>query len=961
MKNIALWIACCGFLCSSAPGQSIIGIPAIKNFKNTDYHAAIEIRDITQDKNGILYFANDDGLLTYDGHYWKLNPLPNKAPVKSVAIDAEGKIYVGGQDEIGYFLPDPQGTLRYHSLKTLLPREAQQFADIWDILIRGNEVFFRTVESIFQLKNNALRTFDAPGGWRLIAKAGSNLFAEDKTEGLLIFKGEKWEAACGKTATADLHITGIMDYQKDSLLVSTSKNGLYLLVRESLIKKPTDIDPLLSRDLVNCAQKIDEDRYAIGTKSSGVFIIDRGGKLIQRFSNIEGLPNNNILRTAMDQDKNLWLGLENGVSAVRYRSPIKHLYPVRENQIMSNAIALFDHRLFIGTSNGLYSARLDSSKKDFSTASGSFTEVKGTKGRVWSLREINHQLLLGHEDGAFIIREGNAFPISTGQGVWGFSSLFSSPDIIAGTYTGLRLISYAKDHLISKGRINDLYESLGFLTVDERNGIWASHPYRGIFKSTLPGNGETKAAYRHYTGKEGLPSTINDYVYLIKNKIVAATEEGVYDYDPATDRFKPSAFFKPVFRNSPVEYLKEDGNGNIWFVSNERVGVIDFRKPSGQKSYSVICFPELTAQTVKGFAEIYPYNDENIFIGSNNGVIHLNYSQYIKTVSGLQVILSTVKAIAEKDSLIFGGYPPKENQAVKLSNHWNSFHFEYSSPVYAQSNVEYSYKLEGFDKAASDWSVKTEKDYTNLPAGNYIFSVRARNNLSTISRPVVFPFTVEPAWYQTFWAYLIYFLLLVCAVWLFIKWERRRFARHQEKHEEEQKRLNYLYSLELDSKEKGIIALQNEKLAAVLDFKNKELATATMHLVERGGLLLNIKEELVSVIKKLNIPELSHEFKSVFRMMGDTEKNDQDWNGFAIHFDQVHNNFLSTLKTKFPNLSSTDLKLCAYLRLNLSSKEIAQLLNISLKGVEISRYRIRKKFQLTREVNLYDFLIDIAQ
>ncbi len=157
-----------------------------------------------------------------------------------------------------------------------------------------------------------------------------------------------------------------------------------------------------------------------------------------------------------------------------------------------------------------------------------------------------------------------------------------------------------------------------------------------------------------------------------------------------------------------------------------------------------------------------------------------------------------------------------------------------------------------------------------------------------------------------------------------------------------------------------MIALQNAKLEGELQFKNKELATVTMHLVERGSLLSNIKEELLVVIKKLNIPSLPYEFRSVFKMISDTEKNDDDWNRFALYFDQVHNNFLSALKTKFPLLSSTDLKLCAYLRLNLTSKEIAQILNISLKGVEVSRYRIRKKLNLPTETNLHDFLLGIT-
>ncbi len=495
------------------------------------------------------------------------------------------------------------------------------------------------------------------------------------------------------------------------------------------------------------------------------------------------------------------------------------------------------------------------------------------------------------------------------------------------------------------------------IAYDGLHTIWAAHPYRGIFRNPLPSG--KRPVFAHYGVKNGLPSIRNDYVVMLRGKVTVGTEKGVYEYDGATDRFVRSAFFQPIFGDTSVEYLTPDKEGNIWFESNQRVGVIDFSKPAGKAAWSVIYFPELKGQTVKGATTIYPYDKENIFIGSNNGVFHLNYSRYLESTAKVTVLLGMIKAIAEKDSLISGGYTPDGQGAIRLPNHWNSFHFEYASPLYTQpGKVEFSYQLEGYDRDWSEWTERSEKDYTNLPHGEYRFSVRARDGLGNISAPATFAFTVDPAWYQTGWMYLIYGLAAIGLIFLVRQHQRRRLELHRKKYEEEQERRNYLHSLELDRKEKGLIALQNAKLEGELQFKNKELATTTMHLVERGGILQSIKEELLAVIKRLNIPNLSYEFRSVFRMISDTEKSDEDWNRFAIYFDEVHNDFLSTLKARFPQLSPTDLKLCAYLRLNLSSKEIAQLLNISLKGVEVSRYRLRKKLNLATEVNLHGFLID---
>jgi ligand-binding sensor domain-containing protein len=151
--------------------QNTLGTPLIKNYTHEQYSAGNEIWHMAQDNNGLLYFANDDGLLTFDGSYWKTYPMPNKSAIKSVAIDSRGRILVGGNDEIGYFFPNDMGVLKYHSLTHLLPQKAKQFADVWDIVIYKDEVFFRTIECIFELKKNTMRTFDAPWwlgvvGWR---------------------------------------------------------------------------------------------------------------------------------------------------------------------------------------------------------------------------------------------------------------------------------------------------------------------------------------------------------------------------------------------------------------------------------------------------------------------------------------------------------------------------------------------------------------------------------------------------------------------------------------------------------------------------------------------------------------------------------------------------------------------------------------------------------------------------
>jgi len=97
----------------------------------------------------------------------------------------------------------------------------------------------------------------------------------------------------------------------------------------------------------------------------------------------------------------------------------------------------------------------------------------------------------------------------------------------------------------------------------------------------------------------------------------------------------------------------------------------------------------------------------------------------------------------------------------------------------------------------------------------------------------------------------------------------------------------------------------------------------------------------------------------MIKTLDQDENMDADWEHFAVHFDKVHNDFFIALKKQHPNLTPNELKLCAYLRMNLSTKEMARLMNISVRGVEISRYRLRKKLQLSTETNLFTYLLDL--
>jgi DNA-binding CsgD family transcriptional regulator len=439
--------------------------------------------------------------------------------------------------------------------------------------------------------------------------------------------------------------------------------------------------------------------------------------------------------------------------------------------------------------------------------------------------------------------------------------------------------------------------------------------------------------------------------------VVFGTEKGVYEYDENQKKFIPSPFLAPVLGTTPVRYLNEDNDGNIWFCSGKKLGLIDYSKLDKKGSPAIIYFPEIDGQVLSGFENVFPYNRENVFIASEKGIIHLNYEKYKTKQRSLNIVLGTVKATGDADSTIFGGYlaeTGKDDLPVKLPSSFDSYHFEFSSPAYGlQKNIEYSYTLEGFEKRWTNWSAKSEKEYTNLPFGSYTFRVKARDNLGNESGELSYQFTILPPWYRTIWAYILYFLLALIGLYAMIIWQKKKMLRQQLIYEEKQRQMSVLHQLEIEHNEKEIMRLKNEKLESEILLKTKELADTSMHLVERSDALLKVKEELQKIYRKTNE---NHDIKKTLILLNDIEKNNDSWEKFALHFDEVNDNYLKNLKSKFPKLTSSDLKICAYLKLNLSSKEIAQLTNISVRGVEISRYRLRKKLGLSSDQSITVFL-----
>ncbi|MBO9672831.1 MAG: transcriptional regulator [Sphingobacteriaceae bacterium] len=952
-----------------AQAQVLLGIPQVVNYNNEQYNGGIQNWDVEQDKNGILYFGNNEGLLTFNGRYWNLYRLPNFTSVRSVGIDSKNRIYVGGQDEFGYFYPNAQGVLKYTSLLNLLPENMRKLADIWGVAIVHDEVFFRSIHAILHYKDGVVKSYKTNTTWLFMGTAKGKVFSQSSDSGLMIYDHEVWKPFCVDSVLNRSGITAVLPYGGDTLLVSMLKKGFFLVVNHQLKPLKTSLDQVFLNDRIYFTTQIGPDLYGVATTSGGVYIMNKQGKLMQKYNYKEGLQNNNVRGILLDKDKNMWLALDDGIAYVAINSAVKSIAPDRNKQITSYAFRKYGGSIYIGTSYGLYRTKINTAMPDLSYSPADFEEVKNTKGQVWGLDEINNQLLMAHEDGTLLVKDNAATPLYNSIGTWMYQSMdnvYPSKEVIAGTYAGLQEINYDGSRFINGGKIAGINETLRFIVADNNNPdlIWASHPYHGVYKIELKPDHKSVLRTTLCSDRDGLPTKLYNYVFHLKNRVLIATTSGIFEYNTASKKFTRFKLLGSALNGVPIQYLKEDNDGNIWFVTNKKVGVIDFHRPQGKNAFSILYLPELNGKVVGGFESIYTPDSQNIFIGANKGAYHINYQKYIQNITRPNVVLGTFKLMGNKDSVVFGGYfvnkgaivPKQDLQEIpEYVYSLNSIHFEYGSTLFEHDkNIKFSYQLIGFDSEWSAWNTKSEKDYTNLPAGKYTFNVKASTGISNESEVVSYTFVVLPAWYNTIWMRMVYLVLIVLAMRLIIRWQKK-------KHIKEQERMSYLHQLELDRNEKEIVRLRNEKLEADVNYKNKELSTMTMHLVQRGKVLAKIKEVISAVIKNHDLNESSPSFRHLIRLIKDVEKKDQELDHMSVHFNHVNTEFFSRLKDLYPDLSQNDLKFCAYLSMNLSSKEMAQLMNVTIKAIEVGRYRLRKKLQLKPETNLYEFLIEIAR
>ncbi|MFQ3212731.1 MAG: hypothetical protein ACI9C9_000257, partial [Marivirga sp.] len=654
---------------------------------------------------------------------------------------------------------------------------------------------------------------------------------------------------------------------------------------------------------------------------------------------------------------NIWVGQNNGLSKIEWNSPFRFVNEHIELSGTGYTMLATDSTVYFGTNNGLYAYKWRQN-----TFSNKLEKIQGVEGQVYSIKEINGDIIVGCNIGAYQITNNQVTEISSGVGWWTFIETDNPKLMIAGGYAGLFLLEKINAKWTVQKYYSGFNESSRVLEFDNDGALWMSHGYKGIYKFNFSNDYDTMLNIEFFNEDDGLPSNFGTNVFKVNGELIFTTIDGVYQFDNSSHSFKAYAKYRDkIGEHKVIRYLIEDHQGDIFYISSDSSGTLQktnwgYERGNNQLNKVHSLFND-------DLENISILKNDHIVFASRDGFIIYDKSYTSRFSNDFHVAIRQV-LLTNTDSIIFDGnfltdssIVPNQNsnnyQELAISD--NSIHINYSAIEYDEIAPKYRYRLYGYEDKWSKWSEITEKEYTNLFEGNYSFDVQAISALGAISPITSYKFKIFPPWYRTGWMKLIYLILIVGSAFWIIYFSRKNRKIITKQGEElinqdlHLKRVSEKTSHEINQ-------LKNEKLVDDIRHKKSQLASTTMHLIDRNDFINSIQKSLNEMIAESETLKVRPKLR---RIVSDIERNKtekQDWSQFELLFNEVNDDFTKKIKANFPKITSLEARLCIYLRMNLSTKEIANLSHVTPRAIEMSRYRLRKKLNLAKEDSLSDFL-----
>ncbi|SIR23866.1 sensor histidine kinase [Maribacter ulvicola] len=837
--------------------------PFIRNFPPEEYKAHSQNFATVQDHRGVMYFTNNHGVLEYDGANWRKIKTPYDP--RSISMDRKGVIYVGLNGDLGYLQPDSRGRLQFKSLRNKIPKAHQDVKEVWDIVTLGSKVVFVAANKLFILQNDSIDVIENDVNFSRPFVVGNRIYIQKRAESLFSLVGDSLRLLPGsKEHLSDVSVRAMLPYENDNILIVTYEKGIFIFnpKKSVLIRKPKGfevIDDFLINNKANCGTLLYNGHFAIGTNTKGILVFDKKGKIQNQFNKQNGLQSNGIYFLFTDLNGQLWSSLESGISLIMNNLPFLNYTDKNGLDGSVYSIQKFKNKLYAGTSNNLY----------IQNKENNFEKIEGTGGQNFYMLQAKEKLLLGNSlKGIFVINDDQALQSKSLKNISSAvaKELHKYPNYII-TYVwnkGLALIEYKNEQWVFKHFIKGFDKNLRNIDEDNNGYLWVN-ANNNLYQLRLNETLDSIIFSKHYPIEQYhlpvdylMPYRLND------GEIIFGSDKGIYRYISDGDYFEPHPDFSMLTES--IYNLNQDASGKIWFEEYKKgdfteKGVLQLI--NGEYEIIKTPFYKFTDILISNDYSLYPYSDSLVYFGTNKGILEYHPKQKTNYDIPFNTLIRDVFIV---DSLIYGGSQidstliSDDPVILKYRNH-NLF-FHYSATFYEESEKNlFSYRLIGSsDTTWSAWTNKQQKEYTNLPEGNYIFEVKSKNIYRKPGVKAAFAFKIQPPWQRTWWAFSIYGIIAISLVWLLIRINSARLKRQNEllKQTVKERTANIIQQKEeLLAKNNKLIELDHFKEGMtgmiVHDLKNP-LSTIiglskSQEIVQAGNQMLNMVLNILDVQK----------------------------------------------------------------------------------------------------------------
>ncbi|KAA9041151.1 GAF domain-containing protein [Ginsengibacter hankyongi] len=756
------------------------GSQEIINYLPKEYHADMQNWAITQDKRGIMYFGNNVGLLEFDGNAWRLYQLPNKSTIRSLANGDDGKIYVGSVGDLGYFLPDSSGQLKFHSLTNFLPKDKRHFTDVWATYVSGGKVYFETFNYIFiwNIKKKEFHIIQAQNTFHVMFNVRGTIYVREWGKGLEVLKNDSLVVVKGGQKFANERIYVMLPFpgEKGTILIGTRTMGLFKYDGNNFIPFKTEADQFIKDNLIYFPGTVLSDgNILLGTQNSGAVVIDSTGREVGRYNLENGIENNSVDFSFQDRSGSIWLATANGISRIDYSSPVS--YFDSRNDISGVPIDIIRHNgiIYTCTNNGLYALNPKTSK---------FHLLRNSNNQSWTFAEVGNQLLVGTNDGLFQVEKDQLSPIRKTIGneyfVYALKQSRVNPDrVFAGTSSGLWSVVKTGSTWKDESHILDNPDEPTSIIEYKDGRVWMGTQSSGLFEVTFQKGDDgnillQKPVIEHFNKLNGLQDGIT-YVTSINGVNYFTTADSIYLFNENKKIFYADTSNKIIaeFINIKANIVKisfqQDNLGRIWMGGEDKL-TMGTLKPDGSWKWLSSPFNRFAEESI---SKVYAEKNGISWFTANDQIIKYDFTKKNSGKTNYAALIRKVD-VGEDSTLYFGGMLDKPVSS-KITYNNNSVAFRYAATSYEGKNVnQFKTFLEGFDKGWSAYSTETRKEYSNLPPGKYTFKVTALNVAGIESSTGTYSFEILPPWYRTWWAYSLYVILFGLLAFLIFRWQRSR-------------------------------------------------------------------------------------------------------------------------------------------------------------------------------------------